>query len=188
MMATVRVCDEHWPIRGSFTISRGTKTDSHVVVVEIERDGITGRGECVPYARYAETVAGVTRSIEDVVPKLQKQLDREALQTWMPAGAARNALDCALWDLEAKTQGCRAWQLAGFDQLMPVETAFTLSLASPSIMRDSAVRHAHLPLLKLKLGGPEDLERCVMAHPIPPSSWMPMRDGRFRCIPSWHRS
>ena len=113
MTTTLRISDEHWPIRGSFTISRGTKSDAHVVLVELERDGHLGRGECVPYGRYEETVDGVMAQVRSLQAHLQRDLDRETLQTLLPAGAARNAVDCALWDLEAKTQGRRAWEIAG---------------------------------------------------------------------------
>ena len=98
----IRVFSESWPIRGSFTISRGSKTAADVVVVELTQDGVTGRGECVPYARYSESVPGVMAQIEALIPAIRDGLDREGLQSAMVAGAARNALDCAFWDLESK--------------------------------------------------------------------------------------
>ena len=104
---------ERWPIAGSFTIARGAKTEAEVVVAEVS-DGVrVGRGECVPYARYGETVTGVAAALEGMLATLADGLSREALQDAMPAGAARNALDCALWDLEAKASGQAAHALAG---------------------------------------------------------------------------
>src|SRR5215467_7559331 len=96
---TLRVATERWPIAGAFTISRGAKTEAEVVVAEISDGAVTGRGECVPYARYGESVGGVTAAIEAMRGALGDRLDRKALQSAMPAGAARNALDCAFWDL-----------------------------------------------------------------------------------------
>jgi L-alanine-DL-glutamate epimerase-like enolase superfamily enzyme len=155
----VRVRDERWPIRGSFTISRGSRTEAHVVVVELSEGGATGRGECVPYARYGETLDSVRALIEGVVPALEEGLDRAALQSLLPAGAARNALDCALWDLECKASGERIWQRLDVTRPAAPVTAYTLSLEAPEAMRASAREHAHRPLLKLKLGGPSDLDR-----------------------------
>jgi L-alanine-DL-glutamate epimerase-like enolase superfamily enzyme len=153
------VTGERWPIRGTFTISRGSKTHAHVVVVTLEADGHRGRGECVPYARYGETVPSVVSLIEGLRGEVEAGLDRRALQHALPPGAARNALDCALWDLEAKRSARRAAALAGVGELMPPVTAYTLSLEAPEAMRASAAANAHRPLLKLKLGGEGDLER-----------------------------
>ena len=151
---------EAWPIRGSFTISRGTKTAAEVVMVELSRNGVTGRGECVPYARYGESVESVLAEIEGLRKQLAEGLDREALQGVLSAGAARNALDCAFWDLEAKEEGVPVWELAGLArEPKPVTTAYTLSLGTVEEMRENAKANAGRPLLKLKLAGPEDLER-----------------------------
>ncbi len=149
---------ERWPIAGAFTIARGSKTEAQVVVVEITADGAAGRGEAVPYGRYGETVEGVLEEIAGLPPRF----DRAALQTLLPPGAARNAVDCALWDLEAKQTGRPAWDLAGLGEPGPVTTCYTLSLASPEAMAVAAAAQAHRPLLKLKIGGPDDLA-CVEA-------------------------
>ena len=152
----LRARAETWPIRGSFTIARGAKTEAAVVVVEASADGARGRGECVPYPRYGESVEGVLAQLAAVEPE---GLTRAKLQALLPAGAARNALDCALWDLEAKRSGRRAWQLAGLPEPKPVITAYTLSLDAPERMGAAAKENALRPLLKLKLSGTGDLER-----------------------------
>lgn len=138
-----------------FTISRGSRTEAKVLTVRITRGGVTGWGECVPYARYGETLESVTAQIEGLDPAIT----RDALQGALPAGAARNAVDCALWDLEAKQAGKRVWELAGLAQPGPEITAFTLSLDTPENMRAEAAKHAHRPLLKIKLGTPDDMPR-----------------------------
>lgn len=138
-----------------FTISRGSRTEAKVLTVRVEKDGITGWGECVPYARYDETLESVTAEIE----ALPADFTRAALQDLLPAGAARNAVDCALWDLEAKQAGKRVWELAGLPAPGPEITAYTLSLASPDEMRKQAAENAHRPLLKIKLGTPDDMPR-----------------------------
>ncbi len=158
-MTRLTVDDERWPIRGTFTISRGSKTHAHVVTVTLDADGHRGRGECVPYARYGETVDSVRAAIEGLRGELEAGLDRQALQQALPHGAARNAVDCALWDLEAKRSGTPAFALAGLHALAPPVTAYTLSLETPEAMRASAAASAHRPLLKIKLGGAGDLER-----------------------------
>ncbi len=147
---------EHWPLGGAFTISRGSKTEAVVVTAEL-RDGIhRGRGECVPYARYRETPEGVVAAIEAMRPALRNGLDRAALQAAMPAGAARNALDCAYWDLNAKQTGRRVHELAGLATPKPLVTAYTISLAAPAAMAEAAERAASRPMLKVKLGGGDD--------------------------------
>jgi L-alanine-DL-glutamate epimerase-like enolase superfamily enzyme len=150
---------ERFPIRGGFTISRGSKHDAVVVVAAIADGAFTGRGECVPYARYGESVEAVAGAIEACAGAVADGLTRAGLQSLLPPGAARNALDCALWDLEAKQSGKRAAELAGLPPLHPVTTAFTLSLASPEAMAARAREARHYPLLKLKLGGDGDRER-----------------------------
>jgi L-alanine-DL-glutamate epimerase-like enolase superfamily enzyme len=147
---------ERWPLANAFTISRGTKTEAIVVVAEIG-DGIhRGRGECVPYGRYDETPDGVAAAIEAARVAMQSGLDRTALQDALPAGAARNALDCAYWDFQAKQTGRRVHELAGLAAPEPRVTAYTISLASPAAMAQAAERAASRPLLKVKLGGGED--------------------------------
>lgn len=153
------VAVERWPIAGRFTISRGSRTEAVVVVATIRAGDHVGRGECVPYARYGETVEGVAAAIEAQWQLVEHGLDRAALQDALPAGAARNALDCALWDLEAKRSGRRAWDLAGARAPQGVTTAFTLSLGTPAEMRVAAEAASARPLLKVKLGGGGDAER-----------------------------
>lgn len=150
---------EHWPILGAFTIARGSKREAEVVLAEIGDGHHTGRGECVPYARYGETVAAVRAAIEGCRPALAHGLTRARLARLLPAGAARNALDCALWDLEAKRSGTSAAVLAGLAPLRPVPTAFTISLADPGTMAAEAEAARAHPMLKLKLGGAGDGER-----------------------------
>jgi L-alanine-DL-glutamate epimerase-like enolase superfamily enzyme len=150
---------ESWPIRGSFAISRGTKTSAEVVLVELREGDCTGRGECVPYARYGESPDSVVEQIESLRPALRHSMSREQLQTRLPAGAARNAVDCAFWDLQAKVSRRRVWELLGLPSPQPLTTAYTLSLASPGAMQKAALENAGRPLLKLKLGGQGDMER-----------------------------
>jgi L-alanine-DL-glutamate epimerase-like enolase superfamily enzyme len=164
---SVRV--ERWPIAGAFTIARGTKRQAEVVVVEIDDGPARGRGEAVPYGRYGETVGSVVGRIEDLRSHIEAGGDREQLQRRLDPGAARNALDCALWDLEAKLTGVRAWTRAGLGRPRAVETAFTISLASPTAMAEAAVRAARRPILKLKIGGPDDLDRVARCGPRRPS-------------------
>ncbi len=157
----IRVFSESWPIRGSFTISRGSKTAADVVVVELTQDGVTGRGECVPYARYGESVQGVITQIENIMPVLRGGLDRGALQSVLPAGAARNAVDCALWDLESKQHRQRIWQRLNKPEPDALLTAYTLSLDTPENMQAAAEANSDRPLLKLKLAGAGDLARVT---------------------------
>lgn len=138
-----------------FTISRGSRTEAKVLTARVTRDGVTGWGECVPYARYDETL----ESVEAQIRSIPDGIDRAALQEALPAGAARNALDCALWDLEAKQAGCRVWELAGLAAPLPEVTAYTLSLETPEVMQAQAAKNAHRPLLKIKLGTPDDMPR-----------------------------
>ena len=144
-----------FPLAQVFTISRGSRTEAKVLSVKISRGGVEGWGECVPYARYNETAASVSAKIAS----LPEAFDRQDLYELLPAGAARNAVDCALWDLEAKQSGLRVWQLAGLTAPGPEITAYTLSLDSPENMRAQAAEHAHRPLLKIKLGTPDDMPR-----------------------------
>ena len=170
MSRSLAVADERWPLRGTFTISRGSKTASEVVVARIREGGQEGRGECVPYARYGETVEGVIAAIEALAPAVREGIGRGELHRRLPAGAARNALDCALWDLECKARGCRAWELAGLAPPGPAATAYTLSLDTPEAMRAAAARNAGRGLLKLKLGGPRDLDRVAAVRDGAPAA------------------
>jgi L-alanine-DL-glutamate epimerase-like enolase superfamily enzyme len=162
----ITVTRDTFPLARSFTISRGSKTEARVLTVHIRRDGVAGRGECVPYARYGETLESVTAQIEALPP----DISREALQTALPPGAARNAVDCALWDLAAKAQGRRVWELAGLPRPGPVPIAYTLSLDTPETMREQAALHAHRPLLKIKLGTADDMPRLEAVRQGAPKS------------------
>lgn len=153
----ITVTRDAFPLARTFTISRGSKTVAEVLTVTLTRDGITGRGECVPYARYGESLASVTAQIESLPPGITCS----ALQQALPPGAARNAVDCALWDWEAKSTGRRVWDLAGLPAPAPALTAFTLSLDTPAAMQAQAAAHAHRPVLKIKLGTPEDMPRLL---------------------------
>ncbi len=161
---------EVWPIRGAFAISRGAKTEAHVVVAEIAEGDAVGRGECVPYARYGESVPDVVARLERLGGAVADGLDRGRLHEALPAGAARNALDCALWDLEAKRAGVPAWRLAGLPEPAAVTTAFTISLDSPGAMADSARANATRPLLKVKLGVDGAVERLGAVREAAPAA------------------
>jgi L-Ala-D/L-Glu epimerase len=162
---------ERWPLARPFTISRGSKTEAAVVTVELQHAGQRGCGEAVPYARYGETPEGVVAAIEAMRPALRAGLNRTALQSIMPAGAARNALDCAFWDLEAKVAGCRVAQLAELPPPKPLVTAFTISLEAPDAMAQAAARAANLPLLKVKLGGGDnDVARIAAVRRAAPQA------------------
>lgn len=149
-----------------FTISRGSRTQAQVLTVRAHGVDITGWGECVPYARYDETLDSVTGQIAG----LPEDLNRAALYDLLPAGAARNAVDCALWDLEAKAAGKRVWELAGLRAPGPEITAYTLSLDTPKKMRAQAAEHAFRPLLKIKLGTPDDMPRLEAVRAGAPDS------------------
>lgn len=159
MSLTVRAQIERFPIAGAFVISRETRTEQVVVLVAVSDGTHESRAECVPYKHYGETPDGVVSDILAMGRKLGDGLTREALQSAMKPGAARNGLDCALWDLEAKRTGRRVWQIAGLAEPKPVITCFTLSLGTPQSMHDAARQAAHRPLLKVKLGGEGDPER-----------------------------
>lgn len=170
MSRQLALATESWPIRGSFTISRGSVTAVEVVVATLTQGDAVGRGECRPYPRYSESPASVTAEIEVLRGHLERGLTREALQSLLHAGAARNALDCALWDLEAKLTGRPAWELAGLKPPGPLTTAYTLSLDKPEAMARAAAENAARPLLKLKLAGEGDLERVAAVRQAAPSS------------------
>lgn len=165
---TLKIGEEHWPIAGAFTISRGAKTEAAVVVVELGDGKARGRGECVPYGRYGETIGSVMAQIEAIRPQIEAGLDRAALQETMPPGAARNALDCALWDLQAKRTGRPVHALAGLPAPQPVTTAYTISLGAPEAMAAAAAKAAGRALLKIKLGADGDDERIrAVRHAAP---------------------
>ena len=169
-MRALRAERETWPLPGTFRISRGARTESVVVVVEIEDGAHRGRGECFPYARYGESVESVLQQIDDVRPRVQADLSRQELANLLPPGAARNAIDCALWDLEAKATGQRVWDLAGLPAPGVVTTAYTLGLDAPAAMAVAAREAADRPLLKLKLGGVDDIERVAAVHEAAPAA------------------
>ena len=157
---------ETFPLANVFTISRGAKTHAHVVRIEVSDGNHTGQGECVPYARYGESV----ESVIGLLSNLPSDLTLESLQKIMPAGAARNAIDCALWDLKAKQAGKAVWELAGINEPKELTTAYTLSLESADEMRENAKKNAFRPLLKLKLGTPDDLPRLQAVREGAPDS------------------
>ncbi len=169
-MIRLAVRDERWPIAGAFTISRGSKTEAHVVVAEIMDGDSIGRGEAVPYGRYGESIDSVLAQIETARTAIEAGADRTALQSLLPPGAARNALDCALWDLEAKRSGRRVSAMAGFARLDPVKTAYTLSFGPAEAMGEAARSASGRPLLKLKIGGPDDLDRVEAVRRAAPKS------------------
>ena len=167
---SLSVRSERWPIAGSFSISRGAKTEAQVVIAELSDGRHKGYGECVPYARYDETVKGVIEALGRIGDKLAFGLDRNALQQAMPAGAARNALDCAFWDLEAKRAGKPAYELAGLPAPHALTTAYTISLGTPETMAEAARAASSRKLLKIKLGGAGDPERIAAVRRAAPSS------------------
>jgi L-alanine-DL-glutamate epimerase-like enolase superfamily enzyme len=158
-MISLSVSHETWPIRGSFTISRGSRTEVDVIVAELRDGDKRGRGECVPYARYGETPESVMEQIQSIEGALASGLDSDRLQDALAPGAARNAIDCAFWDLDAKCDGKRVWELAGLPAPEPLTSAYTLSLDKPEKMKAAAKDNSTRPLLKLKLAGPDDLQR-----------------------------
>jgi L-alanine-DL-glutamate epimerase-like enolase superfamily enzyme len=170
MALTLTVRTERWPIAGAFTIARGAKTESQVVVAEVGDGTHAGRGECVPYARYGETVDSVAAAIEVMHAPLADGLTRQALQSAMPAGAARNALDCALWDLGAKARGQPVHALAGLPAPHALVTAYTISLGTPDAMAQAAAKASARKLLKVKLGGAGDAARIAAVRRAAPNA------------------
>ncbi len=185
----LRVAVESFPVRGVFRISRGARTEARVVVATIAVDGVEGRGECVPYPRYGETVEGVVADIQAQAPDVAAGLDREGLRRAMPAGAARNALDCALWDAEAKRRRTPVWRLAGLPRPRPLLSAFTIGVDSPHAMAAMAAAHGNKPVLKLKMAaGDDDLERVRAVRAARPDvrlivdaneAWSPAETARL---------
>jgi L-alanine-DL-glutamate epimerase-like enolase superfamily enzyme len=161
---------ESWPIAGSFTIARGAKTEAVVVIAEVSDGTRIGRGECVPYPRYNETPQATQAALLDMRDAVAGGLDTQTLQQAMPPGAARNALDCALWDYYAKASGARVWELLKRDAPKPLTTAYTISLGSPDAMAAATTSAAHRPLLKIKLGGDGDDMRIAAVRKAAPRS------------------
>src|SRR6266487_7143897 len=161
--------EEIWPLKEVFRISRGSRTEAQVVVVTVSDREYAGRGECVPIARYNQSTESVIAQIESI--KGEKSLDRQHVQKLLPAGAARNALDCALWDLEAKISGKRVWELANIPSVAEVETSFTISLDTPEKMAASAQGYGVPGPLKWKLGGDKlDLPRVEAVREVAPNA------------------
>lgn len=170
MTVRLEAGEEAWPIAGRFVISRGSKTEAKVVVVTLRSGDAAGRGECVPYARYGESVESVLAQIEGARDLVESGAGRDRLQDRLPPGAARNALDCALWDLEAKQTGVRVWTRLGRPRLSPLKTAYTVSYGTPEEMGAAAAAAARRPLLKLKIGGLDDLDRVEAVRAAAPKS------------------
>lgn len=170
MARVISVEAERFPIAGTFTISRGSKTEAEVISCTISDGGHFGRGECVPYKRYGETIEGVREAIDAMRGRIAEGISRSALLDAMPAGAARNAIDCALWDLEAKLSGTSVAVAIGAVPLQALETAYTLSLGEPEAMAAQARVNAARPLLKVKIGGDNDIARIRAVRQAAPDS------------------
>ncbi len=166
----LNVSIENWPIAGAFTISRGAKREARVVIATLADGRYRGRGECVPYTRYGETVESVKEAVLSMSDALEHGMTRNQLLNTMPPGAARNAIDCALWDYESKAQDTSAAALAGLNKLSAKTTAYTISLADPDVMAVNAANAANYPVLKLKLGGDGDAERLHAVREAVPTA------------------
>ena len=178
----IDVSQESFPLKSVFQISRGSKTTADVVTVKLTRHGIQGWGECVPYARYGETVESVIEQLQSV----PQHITRSELLETLPAGAARNALDCAIWDLKAKETNSRVWELAKLPTPQRVQTAFTLSLDTVENMTRAAAENAHRPILKLKVGTPDDLDRLVAVSDAAPHSKLVIDANEGWTIDDYH--
>ncbi|MBK8175386.1 MAG: L-Ala-D/L-Glu epimerase [Rhodospirillales bacterium] len=170
MMRKMTMRGESWPLARPFTISRGTKTTAEVVVVEIEENGAHGRGECVPYPRYGESTESVLATIAAAAADIEAGLDRSGLRERLTPGAARNALDCALWDLDAKTSGRHVWQIAAGAAPRPVVTAETIALDTAEAMAAAAQQLRDRPSLKIKVGAEDVVERVGAVRAAAPSA------------------
>ena len=177
--------EEIWPLKQPFRIARGTRTEARVVVVTVSDGQYTGRGEGVPLARYGQSTDSVLAQIESM--KTVPTLDRQQIQKLLSPGAARNALDCALWDLEAKASGKRVWELANIAIVHVVETSFTISLDTPAAMAAAARANANAPILKIKLGGDDlDLPRVEAVREAAPAARL-LIDANESWSPSHYR-
>lgn len=170
MTCHLKIQADTFPIAGSFTIARGSRTEVTVVTVTLSQDGFHGRGECVPYPRYGESVKSVTGQIRAAQAAIEAGMDPYELQSLMPAGAARNAVDCALWDLKAKSENTSVAALLGLPVLKTMETAYTISVGSPEKMAADAAKAAARPLLKVKLAGNGDVERIAAVRQAAPNT------------------
>ena len=165
----VNINRESWPLGSEFRISRGSRKVSEVITVSISEETLTGRGECFPYARYKETLNSVEKQITEIIFELNKNPCRDYLRQLLPPGAARNAVDCALWDLEAKRANCRAWELAGLSPPEPLTTVYTLGVDEPEKMGELAFENSNRPILKLKMTGDgRDFDRVERIHSSAP--------------------
>jgi L-alanine-DL-glutamate epimerase-like enolase superfamily enzyme len=178
----IEISHESFPLKSAFRISRGSKTTADVVTVKLTRNGVQGWGECVPYARYGETVESVIKQLQSLTP----HITRTELIGTLPAGAARNALDSAIWDLTAKEINNRVWQLAELPKTQPVQTAFTLSLDTVENMTRTAAENAHRPILKLKVGTPDDLDRLVAVRDAAPDAKLVIDANEGWTIDDYH--
>ena len=171
MPYSLTIHTEAWPLAGAFRISRGTRKVSDVLMVEVNDGNYVGRGECFPYARYGEDIDSVQKQLNSVRSEIENGLDRQALLNVLAPGAARNAVDCALWDLEAKRAGVRVWDLADLPAPEPVTTVYTLGVDEPAIMGERARENSDRPRLKLKMTGDgADLERVRNIHKNAPNA------------------
>jgi len=170
MTRNLQVVEEKFPIAGSFTISRGSRTEIQVISVTITEENHKGRGECVPYPHFGENLSSVRKQIDDISSMIEKGGDRPDINNAMPAGAARNAIDCALIDLEAKQSGCRAWEILELPEPTELITAYTLSLGTAEEMGAAARKARDYALLKLKLGGKGDIERVSAVRESAPNT------------------
>lgn len=170
MTRTLHVHAESWPIAGGFATAHGARGEARVIVTEILDGEHVGRGECVPYTRYGESMSGVLAAIEAKAGEIAAGAGRAELQHLLPAGAARNALDCALWDLEAKRAGKRVWELAGLSEPKSLVCTYTVSLGAPEAMAEAATRASRRPLVKVKLGGEGDEARISAVRAAVPEA------------------
>ncbi len=168
-MPSLKITSVSSPLNAAFAISRGSKTSAETILVELADGDHVGRGECVPYGRYGETIESVTDQIISINSFIESRGSRQDLQNEFPPGAARCAVDCAMWDLEAKQRKTPVWRLAGLPKPAPLPTTMTLSLASPDEMA-AAAKATPAKILKLKLGGPEDLTRMEAVHRARPDA------------------
>ena len=158
MMRKVSFCSRSFPLKKAFRISRGAKKSAEVVTVELIERGLKGRGEAVPYARYGESVQSVLEQIDAIKNDLQNGISNVNLNTLLPAGAARNAVDCALWDLESKNTDTPVWKLLEREEPKNVKTAMTISLDKPEIMAKDVTSYGKQKLIKIKLNSKFVLE------------------------------
>lgn len=159
-----------WPFRSTFRIAYRVQTHAETVLVALHDGGLVGRGEALGVSYHDETVDGIMAQLDAIRPVLADGITRQDVQVLLPPGGARNALDCALWDLEAKRERRRAWELAGIGAVRPLTTAFTLGVDSPAAMARAAAEARQYPLLKLKLAGGEDIDRVAAVRAARPDA------------------